>query len=1661
MALAPDQEGALLREVLTARGGSQPVLDAINHFYQFRLPEILGSFHIQTNNGLYATFSNPLICRPSIRDLRGGAAPRPLYPFEARRSRLSYMGELHCKLELKQLLNGQYVPVPGQSVDVYLGNIPVAVGSYLCRTYGLSPEERYQRGEPKRDPQGYFIIKGDEKVLLNIEKLRTLTPFIYEEKEKYMVRYTSQTLTDTSVVIVFEDRYDLHVTFTKMGISNNSINIFYIFYALGLTRNTIEEVYRIMESFIVDEDPVREARRRREMRYFMQTTENTFRSQTNLDERRIFDILAGKFKDPDIKNSDRRNFLLHKVIQNELFKNISLATAQTPEEQTSLIIAKIRLLASMAAKYVDFRNGYRSVDDRDAWGNKKLADASEHLMTRFVQIWKQMITNIQAKVKGSGLTTAEQIKGAITPRYMTEQFINSFIKKSRGSNQGTREVTVVETLKRDNIVAAWSHIRRISTPTNRRAQIREKRLIHNTQWGVACPVMTPEGEACLHELTTITRADGSETTIGELKDGDEVLTINPITLEQSASKITKHFIKSSAEYGKPILKITSFNGREIICTDDHPFLTQYGWVYAKDLNPQVHLLAIYPGVKPLPHVVAERKAIFNEQTFKEKLHTIGVKPSLIEKHALELKKKGFFPLMNDDRRLVTLARIAGFLLADGNLSLNGEGIPSSSYCFGTSYDGELFFQDMEKLGFHRNTLSYVERSIIDKETGREATHHVWVTSYSGCFASLLLALGLTYGKRVEKASNPVPDWIMNGSPLVKREFVAGFQGGDGSKITWNKVKAGKFNLSRTMQHKVPEHADSLMIFMNQIAQLMRELGIDVLRVWQQPESEKRVIVRIDISDAEENLLKYMEIIGYRYATTKNTESLQLTEYIRYKQSKIEERVQFKEKVKNLTREGLRPAAISKQLGCTLRQVSSVLEYQGNGGTLAPKDTIGVEEWLARTFALNNCVFMPIKSITPDAPCMVADFTTVSDNHSMISNGFVTHNCGLIKDSAVTVYVSLERDESLVRARIDGHYALNPVEGRRNPLYLNGVPIGYCNSRELRDELIRLRRSQQLYFDTGIILDQYNELWIYTNSGRVCRPLLVVDPASQQLLIDLVPGMRGADLATLMSNGVLEYIDVAEQEQTQIFIAETTRHLTARRERIEETIRVNQERLNDPRSTPQERQAAQAALSNAQAQRKYTHCEVDPTAILGLSAITMPFSEFNPGPRDTYQAAMVRQALGPNASRIELRFDSTMRTMIEPGVPVVTTDAHELLGLDEYPQGQQLILAITTYGGQNQEDAIIFNKDAIDRGLFMMMIYHSYTVTISQSKTHQERIQIPDYPQSQRLRYSKLDPETGIVRVGETVQSGDCLVGRVIIDTATGKVKNGSLYLEVGKQGVVDEVFITENTEASRLIRIRIRELRKPQPGDKLASRYSQKGTIGAILPGKVFPWIVSKNRALNGVRPHAIFNPHSVPSRMTIGKLYEILTGKLAVLKGERVSATAFRRFNIENIQEELANLGFTRSGKERMVNGITGREMDVDIYVGPIYYQLLRHLVGDKMRARGTGAIQFLTRQPNAGIRKEGGLRLGEMERDALIEYGAAYLTQERMNISSDAWQGVFCRRCGQISINNVERGTFGCRSCREYAEFTRVQIPYSFKLMTQLLAAAGVKVTLGTKEV
>lgn len=1666
MALATDREGLLLRKVVLANGGSQPVLEGLNYFYRHVVPQILSAYPIDLGNGRHAVFTNPFMSRPDINDLQGNGRPRPLLPFEARRQKLSYMAKLFAKLEIRQTVNGQSVTVPGQSTDVYLGKIPVGIGTELCHTYGMTPEERRVRGEPEKDPQGYFIVKGTEKLLLNIERLRLNQIILFEDKNGYIARYTSQTLTDTTINTVFEDKYDLHVTFSRLGTIDNSINIFYIFYVLGLTDNTVETVYRFMDTFIVDENPTRQARRRKEMRYYMETTANSFRTQSRGDPYQILETLAGKFRDPTILQGTQRYNVIVQIVRSDLFKNIPIPTTDDPNALQYALLTKIRLLASMAAKYVDFINGYREIDDRDAWSVKRLEDPARHLRSRFVQIWKTIIDDIRKNVITKRLQSADQIRNEINQNKMTEQFVNSFTKETWGpSRGGNREVNIVDTLNRDNLVSAAAHIRRISTPTNRRAKIRDKRMIHLSSWMVVCPTMSPEGDACTTLSTTITRADGSETTMGELKDGDEVLTINPVTLEQSASRITRHFIKSSAEYGKPILKVTSMSGREIVCTDDHPFLTQLGWVHARDLNPNVHLIGIYPGVKPFPHTVAQKQLVLDEQLFRSKLNAIGVKPSLIDKHTLDLQEKGFFPLMNDDPRLVILARICGLTISDGSLGLNDGNVPRCSFIFGRPYDAELFCQDIEKLGFHRGGMRYVVSNITDKESGYVSTHHVWEVRYTGFLASLLMALGLTYGKRTMVPSKPVPQWIRQGSLAVKREFLAGFQGGDGSKVIWNKRTApgrlgGKLHLGHTINSKCPEHVDTLIVFMNELSDMFQEFGIKVRGVDKEYRSEDRCAVLLNFSNTEENIIKYVETIGYRYAVTKSTESYQLVEYLKYKHGKIQERAKFKEYIVKRTNEGARPVEIARELNVDRVSVASVLTNmrgEPKNGTLAPKDTIGVEEWLQRSKAHNNCVFMPIKSITPDAPCMVADFTTVSDNHSMISNGFVTHNCGLVKDSAVTVFVSIDRGDALVRARINGMYSTVPTDQMRHPVYLNGVPLGYCNGPVLRDELRRLRRSMQIYFDTGIVLDKYTELWIWTTDGRACRPLLLVDQNTQELIIDQ-KGLRDTDLLTLLREGAMEYIDVAEQEQTDFYVAEKVDVLSEKRNRIQTVIEHNRRLTNDPDTPQAELQSSQAALRSIQNERKYTHCEIDPTAMLGISASVNPFPEFQPAPRNTFQSSMVRQALGPNSSRIELRYDTTMRTILEPGVPSVATDAHEILGLDQYPQGYPLVIAVTTYYGGNQEDALIMNEGSIDRGLFTMMIYHSYTVTVCQSGNHREEIRLPDYRPGQASRYAKLDPTTHIVPVGTIVTEKDCLVGKVIIDN-TGAVRDDSLYVSSGKEGVVDDVYVTENAEACRLVRIRIREMRKLQPGDKLASRYSQKGTIGEILPEVDMPVIVSEHPELNGIRPDVLFNPHGIPSRMTMGKLFEIMLGMWTAITGQRYNATAFRRFNYQDFVAELRRRGFPRS-EAKMINGITGRVMDVEIFVGVTYYQLLRHLVADKMEARGTGTVQFLTRQPIRGIRRGGALRFGEMERDALIEAGASYLLQERMSVSSDAQNAVVCRGCGQLAVSDVDTGQFRCNHCPT-GTFTRVTVPHAFLLMSQYLSALNVKLSLRTKDV
>jgi DNA-directed RNA polymerase II subunit RPB2 len=340
-------------------------------------------------------------------------------------------------------------------------------------------------------------------------------------------------------------------------------------------------------------------------------------------------------------------------------------------------------------------------------------------------------------------------------------------------------------------------------------------------------------------------------------------------------------------------------------------------------------------------------------------------------------------------------------------------------------------------------------------------------------------------------------------------------------------------------------------------------------------------------------------------------------------------------------------------------------------------------------------------------------------------------------------------------------------------------------------------------------------------------------------------------------------------------------------------------------------------------------------------------------------------------------------------PLVQTWMEELMHTTDLPSGQEVVVAICCYTGYNQEDSLLFNRAAIDRGLFRSMLYRTYKDEEKGKSADCETFSVIDPERCMRMKkanYSLLDECDGLIGVGEDVTTNDVIVGKVMTTSelnAEGQQgvvqRDRSMSLKNNEHGVVDRVFLTSTTEGLKAVRVRTRTVRTPIVGDKFSSRHGQKGTIGRILDPEDMPFTMK-----DGIIPDIIVNPNAIPSRMTIGQLTECIMGKVCAINGEKGDGTSFRGTSIYDMFEQLHGLGFQRHGNERMVNGQTGRMMECPIFIGPTYYQKLRHMVEDKIHSRAKGAVQILTRQPMEGRARGGGLRFGEMERDHWCQISA-----------------------------------------------------------------------------
>lgn len=608
---------------------------------------------------------------------------------------------------------------------------------------------------------------------------------------------------------------------------------------------------------------------------------------------------------------------------------------------------------------------------------------------------------------------------------------------------------------------------------------------------------------------------------------------------------------------------------------------------------------------------------------------------------------------------------------------------------------------------------------------------------------------------------------------------------------------------------------------------------------------------------------------------------------------------------------------------------------------------------------------------------------------------------------------------------------------KTKVFINGAWVGISeNPVELYQMLKEKKYMGIINVYTSVVFDyKFNEIRVCNDAGRLTRPLLRVRDNNilikKRIIDDIKSGKVGwNDLITNCSIGesIIEYIDPEEQSWSMIAMKPT-----------------------DLIETGDEKEMF-----------KHTHCEIHPSTIFGVLASCIPFPEHNQSPRNTYQCAQAKQAMGVYVTNFDNRMDKTAYVLNTPARPLVDTRIMDMIKINKIPSGFNVVVAIMTHTGYNQEDSLLFNKGSIDRGLFQATIYHTEKDEDKQKINGDEEIRCkPDPTKTKGMKFANYQKvnNRGVIPENTLVENRDVIISKVVPikenrndHTKLIKYEDQSRIYRTDEETYIDKNYIDRNGDGYNFAKVRLRTVRKPVIGDKFSSRSGQKGTIGNIIPEEDMPFTAS------GIRPDIILNPHAIPSRMTIAHLKETIMTKVLVQLGLFGDGTSFGELEIHTICEELLRLGYESRGNELLYNGLTGEQHECSIFMGPIFYQRLKHMVNDKQHSRSIGPMVNLTRQPAEGRSRDGGLRFGEMERDAMISHGASRFTKGRMYDASDKYHVYSCNKCGMIATYNDEMHIHICRTCENRTDFSYVEIPYACKLLFQELMTMNIAPRLMT---
>lgn len=1162
---------------------------------------------------------------------------------------------------------------------------------------------------------------------------------------------------------------------------------------------------------------------------------------------------------------------------------------------------------------------------------------------------------------------------------------------------------------------------------------------------------------CLDVNEKVQMADGTEKRIADVKIGDKVLSFDPKTMKVTTTHVIHHYVRDT---DKQIYTLHIAGGRTLTATEDHKLMTNLGWVQVKDLQPGVHLLAVSTEPNGLVQNDVVSNVILDETSFVEKARILGIHESLIQAHVELLKETNLLPLQSTDSRIAILARITGLVFTDGSLNIYRKTktvnsktynytLPQFQAHFGSYESAERLEEDIGQLSMPKVTIRESDRIV------NNSRHHTWFVQHNGVLPTLLAVLGAPIGKKTEVARKGVPDWILNGPRIVKREFLAAFHGGDGCKFRMNIIdNYVAVACNTTSQQTTPKFAENLRKTFEQIVGLFGEFGVDAHMLPNKTPSDTRTEVRFIFQASRANLLRFWTEIGMRYDTHKQSESAIIAEFIR-------------------------------DFGTT--------------ETIRPQD---IEKWMSTVYTMGNAVFIPLKKKLAVETRTISDITVLHDNHSFITtNGIYSSNCAMGKQAmGIYAYNFRERFDAmahilcyptvpLVSPHMGKFYGAQTMLSGQNIIVAIATYGGYNQEDSIMINKASLDRGlfRSIFYRTYKDEEKKNQ-----SSGeeeRFCKP----DPA-------LTKQMRHGNYSKLGADGFVPENTYVDNDDILIGKTVPLRIPTgmvlptgAKKDRdVSRTMRNNETGWVDKIYKNRNGEGYSFVKIRMRQDRipevgdKF--CLTDDHDVLTESRGWVPIADVTLEDK----VAQLNKETGAMeyVQPLEtLVFDHTgkMYEVETQGVSLKTTLNHRMWVQKRDSPKYELVKAEDMMGKRVRfqcdgpvaySDMPIdiasyhFDGAAADAFLRFMGIWYAEGWTYIKKKDYIARLEIAankervkkalhedlvtlgwNYnlrPQTEKLyineheiahyfsEYSVGATEKSLPSWVWSLSARQC---RILLDgmllgdghttatschyfTSSVKLRDDVQKLcqhagwtayyvkrhEAGYQATMTDGRVITSTADAWAVQIRKTRLRptlnhghaRTQGGQKEeltdftgkvyclrvptevflvrrngrcvwtgnSSRHGQKGTCGLILNPEDMP------QTATGLVPDLIINPHAIPSRMTIAQLMETLLGRLGCEMGCLGDGSPFNsKCTVGKISELLQNeYGIHPHSDEILYNGHNGRQMEVNIFMGPVFYQRLRHCSADKLHSRASGPLVMLTRQPAEGRAREGGLRFGKL---------------------------------------------------------------------------------------